>query len=213
MLIFGILTFFGCPNHPSSHGSRHDCPFLPATTIPEMSVSGLKIPLKGVFLTSSNPPPHQTVRQRVCSSMATLSACILMQWGIFSISPNLPHIKMQDGRFAHPPLSLRLTFWHNGGIFNIPPASLTLKHEVGFAYPPFGSHLVFGSPVWSGFLTPYFQSPPISLTLKHEMEGLLIHHYPFDLCFNAIGVFLTSPQPLSHRNARWGLLTHPLGHV
>ena len=30
MLIFGILTFFGHPDHPPSHGSRHDCPFLPA---------------------------------------------------------------------------------------------------------------------------------------------------------------------------------------
>ena len=59
-----------------------------------------------------------------------------------------------------------------------------------------------------------YQTEPLPALPNAQCMGMFgTHHHPFGLCFNMMGVFLTSPSPPSYRNVRRGVCSthHPFG--
>ena len=114
---------------------------LPATTIPETSVSGLKIPLKKTLQGYFHPPPTPPLTSKhEMKGLLIHSYPFGLHFDAMEDIFDLPQPPVHRNARWEAPLPLQSTFRHNGGIFNVPPTSLALKHETRFAYLPFSSH-------------------------------------------------------------------------
>ena len=126
----------------------------------------------------------------------TPSTCVPTRGRCFRPPQTLSRVEMRDGAFLHHHHPFGSRFDARGGVFDLHRPSLVSKRETeGF----------FNTTAPSARVSTRGRCFRPSQTLSRVETrdgGFLQHHHPFDSRSDARGMFSTSPDPLSRRNAR-----------